>query len=440
MPSINLKQEVKTSLKLGASMVQSIKTLQLATSELEEYIDAQLVDNPFLDKEEVNEIEFKPLYDCKISTTNWDADYDPLAQLENRISLKEHVLMQIPHLLDPQEILIGNYLTDYLDEDGYLRIDLNEASQILKLSLAKLEEITRKLQTLEPSGIFARNLKESLTIQLQESGKYSKSYEILLNHLDLLAKGDLPKLTKLIGIGPAELKIMIHEIKLLEPKPGRQFADSIVSVKLPDVHITLDTYGNIQVFPSKENSIILRVNHDYYENIIGQIKSKNEKKPITEMMQKAVEIAQSVDMRGKTIVYIAHAIAKEQEEFFRRGILYLKPLTLAKIAQQTGYDESTVSRATSNKYAATPYGVIDMKFFFSSGVKSKYSQEEVSSHKVKEIIKTLIGDETPGSPLSDEEISLMLKQFNIIAARRTVAKYRESLKIPSSSKRKKVSY
>jgi RNA polymerase sigma-54 factor len=198
----------------------------------------------------------------------------------------------------------------------------------------------------------------------------------------------------------------------------------------------LDENGEVFASSNREVNPVVVVNKEYYARMSEKLSVENDKNLISEMYRSANNVAKSVEMRAKTILIVANAISKEQEEFFKRGIMYLKPLTLSRIAEITGYDESTISRATSNKYASTPYGVLDMKYFFSSGVKSKYSKEEVSSHKVKEIIKTLINDEDKRAPLSDEEIATQLRQFNIIAARRTVAKYREAIKIPPSSKRR----
>lgn len=432
--SLKLQQDIKTSLKLNLAITQSIKTLQLSSQELEQYIENQILENPFLAKEEIE--EEKQTYYPKERAKNLHSDYNEISNIESEISLKEHIIRQIPYVIDKTNIIIAEYLTDFLDESGYLKLDLNEASQILKVELNLLEQILSHLQSLDPSGIFARSLQECLKIQLKDKGIYNLSWQKLLDNLDLVATKNIHKLSKLLKTDIQATNNMIDAIKKLEPKPARNFCTKNISIKIPDIHILLDEKGEIIVYSNKDLNPKLSVNKDYYTQVAQKISSENDKNLISEMYKNASNVSKSVEMRGKTILAVAKAISKEQEEFFKRGIMYLKPLTLSKIASITGYDESTISRATSNKYAATPYGVLEMKYFFSSGVKSKYSKDEVSSHKVKELIKTIINDEDKTSPLSDDEIALLLKQFNVIAARRTVAKYREAIKIPSSSKRR----
>jgi RNA polymerase sigma-54 factor len=435
MSSQQIRQDLKTSLRLNSALTQSIKTLQLSSQELEDYIEVQILENPFLSKED-NEEEIENLYDKRVSSKNYEGNFDEISNIESEISLKEHVLRQIPYVIEEDNLLIAQYLTDFLDDNGYLKLDLKDASKILKVELELLENILEQLQMLDPSGVFARSLEECIKIQLQDKNIYSDTHKVILEHINIIATGDIQKLTKLAKLDIESTRKIVQDIKLVEPKPGRNFCPKNVAVKIPDVYIRLDENGEVFASSNREVNPVVVVNKEYYARMSEKLSVENDKNLISEMYRSANNVAKSVEMRAKTILIVANAISKEQEEFFKRGIMYLKPLTLSRIAEITGYDESTISRATSNKYASTPYGVLDMKYFFSSGVKSKYSKEEVSSHKVKEIIKTLINDEDKRAPLSDEEIATQLRQFNIIAARRTVAKYREAIKIPPSSKRR----
>lgn len=438
MSGQHLRQEIKTSLKLTASMTQSIKTLQLSSQELDAYISNELQENPFLIKEEPEE-EIGKLYDKRISTKNRETslDYDFISNIESKISLKEHLLMQISTVIaDPNEKLIGGYITDLLDENGYLHTQSLEIAEHLKIPEKMVEDIILQLQKLDPSGVYARGLSECLKIQLQEQGAYNQIFSLIMDNLQLVANGENQKLAKICKIEASEMISYIRCLKKLEPKPGRNFSPEIVNFKIPDVKIMVSDKGELVIISNKESMPALYANKEYYKEIKNKITKIEEQNLTSDMMKNATNIAKAVEMRSKTIILVAEALAKEQEEFFRRGVLYLKPLTLAKIAEMTGHNESTISRATSNKYIETPYGVLEMKYFFSSGVRSKYSKEEVSSHKVKELIKTLIDDEDKARPMSDDELAIMLKQFNIIIARRTIAKYREAIKIPTSSKRK----
>ncbi len=438
MSGQHLRQEVKTSLKLTASMTQSIKTLQLSSEELDAYISQELQENPFLIKEEIQNEESN-LYDKRISTKNREThiNYDFISNIESEINLKEHLLMQIATTIHkPQEKLIASYITDLLDENGYLHTSSLEIASQLKIPEKLVENIISQLQKLDPTGVYARSLSECLKIQLIEQNSYNQILSLILDNLQLVASGEIQKLARICKIDAKEITNYISQIKKLEPKPGRNFSREIVNVKIPDVKISLSNAGELVISSNKEAMPVLYANKNYYKEIKDKIIKSEEQDTTSEMIKKATNVARAVEQRSKTIILVAEALAKEQEEFFKRGVLYLKPLTLAKIAEITGHNESTISRATSNKYIETPYGVLEMKYFFSSGVKSKYSKEEVSSHKVKELIKTLIDDEDKKNPMSDDELAIMLKQFNIIVARRTIAKYREAIKIPTSSKRK----
>ncbi|MDX1916570.1 MAG: RNA polymerase factor sigma-54 [Rickettsiaceae bacterium] len=443
MAKQQLGPAIKTNLKLNSALSQSLKALQLPSIDLEDFIKQQIVENPFLIKESNEEKDQEEIFsninmNFRQKNVPSNEDHDFLSNLPYEESLKEFLYKQIVmHFSSINHRIIAECLTDYLNDDGYLEDSLENISEILKISTQELEFMLAQLQDLEPPGIFARNLKECLMLQLREKNLLNITMDILLSNLDLVASMDIKKLVKITGSSKEEIISLIQVIKTLEPKPGRNFSMDKVYTKIPDVFIYVNGAGEIIVKSSHDSIPNLKVDQIFYDHIKQKCIKSEEKEYANKMMQSAVNLVKSLEMRGKTIALVASAIAKEQSEFFKRGVLYLRPLTLSKIAEITGYNESTISRATNNKYVGTVYGVLEMKYFFSSEVRSKYSKEGVSSQKVKELIKNIIAQESQESPLSDEEIVKSLQQFNILIARRTVTKYRESINIPSKKDRKR---
>lgn len=439
MSAQELRQDIRTSLKLTASLTQSIKTLQLSSHELEEYISTQILENPFLLAGEIDDFKIKKeLYDKKASIKTFDSFRSSVDNLESEVSLSEHLLQQVSYVVnDDKDKIIAAYITDLLDDNGYLTTTIAEISVTLRVSENKISEVLEKLHTLGPTGVYARNLSECLKLQLLDKNLFNDTYKIILDNLELVASRNIYKLSKLCSASDKVINSCLENIRKLEPKPGRNFTSKNILLKIPDVFIFQGETGEILVSGNSEAAPLVELNQEYYDKVKNEVKEIEGKNYVSEMIKTAQNLIKSVEMREKTIILVARAMAEEQKEFFKRGIMYLKPLTLSRIASITGHDESTISRATSNKYAATPYGVLEMKYFFSSGVKSKYSTIEVSSHKVKEIIRALITEEDKKKPLSDEKIAEALKQFNIIAARRTVAKYREAINIETAGQRKR---
>ena len=436
-----LQQQVKTTLKLNTSLSQSLKTLQLSSEDLEEFIQQKVQENPFIEKKEKNfdELYQKYLSDRKIHSQNFEnKNYDFTDNLSEQIDLKEYILQQINKIfVGRRDILIAYYLTDLLDYNGYLRENLDTICFNLKISKNYLLKILNKLKELEPVGVFSENIQECLSIQLKELNLFNNQYKILLENLELIAKGELNKLTKLIKTSKEHVIKMIHKIKSLEPKPGRNFNYEVAIPKKAEIAINLSNTGEVYATALTQNMTEIIVTKNLYKKSKISTNKTQEKNFLNDKITEALNINKSIEMRKKTVLEVAEYIAKYQEDFFKRGLLYLQPMTMSEVASALDYNESTISRAVNNKFVETPYGITEMKFFFSSKLKSQHSKINSSSHKVKEIIKNLIEEEDGSSPLADEEISEILKQFNVIAARRTVAKYRESMKIPSSSKRKR---
>jgi len=294
------------------------------------------------------------------------------------------------------------------------------------------------LQTFDPPGIFARTLKECLLLQLIEQPNVNQALVTMINNIDLIASGKLQKLSKLCDVDINNLGNLIKQIKLLNPKPANGFLVEQTSYKIPDVILTILENGEIKLEINEEANPKLKVNVEYYIKVKNGVITKDEKDFIKNEIESANSIVKGIEQRAITIIKVARAIVENQIDFFIRGVMFLKPMTLNTIAEITSLNESTISRSTSNKYIATPTGIYELKYFFSSSLSSTRTiEDDVSSTKAKEIIRQIILSEDPDAILSDDDITEQLFKFNIKIARRTVAKYREALDIPTSAVRKR---
>ncbi|GAB4164311.1 MAG: hypothetical protein Tsb006_3870 [Rickettsiaceae bacterium] len=424
--------------------------------ELAEFATQELGKNPFIEDGNVT-IEHEKQQRTQAEPTDYitkDKYYQPyaagssngsyssqdfLSNIASNKSLKEHITEQINITFgDPKEKLIAHFLLDSLQASGYLGISVKEAAATLKCEENFVTEVLKGLQTFDPSGIFARDLKECLLIQLQEQDYVDQALLTMVKNIDLIASGNLKKLSKLCDVNIGNISNMIKQIKLLNPKPANGFFVEQTSYKIPDVTLTFDERGLAKLEINPEAMPRLRVNNEYYAVIKNNIVDKNEKEFARLEIEAANTIVKSIEQRSNTILRVAAAIVEEQIDFFTKGVMYLKPMTLNRIAALTGFNESTVSRSTANKYISTPSGIFELKYFFSSSLgTARTSGDNVSSTKAKEIIRQIIMSEEPDNILSDDDISAQLSRFNISIARRTVAKYREALGIPTSSMRKK---
>ena len=437
--------ELKQTLKITASMQQSINMLQMSSLELNNFSAQELARNPFLEEDNISDEKAAeghhpaaiPNFAPK---SNADSDNNFLENIAVEKSLKEHLNEQIDiEIDDHRERLIAYYLLDSLQNNGYLKFDPDEVVTILKCSKTIINKVLAKLQTFDPPGIFARDLKECLTIQLNDKGFSNKKLLCLIDNLDLLANGELKKLTQICEVSIEELKNMVAEIKKLNPKPANGFLIEQTLFKIPDVILTIgENDETIKIEINQEVMPKLKLNHEYYLKVKSDIKLRQGKEFVKQELNAASNIIRGIEQRARTILKVAVTIVEEQKDFFTRGIMYLKPLTLNKIAAITNLNESTISRATANKYISAPTGIYELKYFFSSSVaNTKLIANNVSSTKVKEIIKQIIISETPEEVLSDDNLALELQKFNISIARRTVAKYRESVGFPTSAVRKR---
>jgi RNA polymerase sigma-54 factor len=446
---IQTLQQTQT-LTMTANMHQSISILQMSNIELSEFATQALDKNPFIEDDSIS-IENQ---DSDQDIKNDFKDYVPSTQKSSKAqyssqdwmlniakekSLKEHIIEQINLSFDDQkDKLIANFLLDYLQGNGYLNISLKEAATILRCEEDIIDKVLKTMQTFDPVGIFARNLKECLLIQLNEQKNVDPSLLMMVENIDLVASGNLKKLSKLCKVTVANISSMIKQIKLLNPKPANGFYIEPTTYKIPDVILSFSKDGIVKIESNPESMPKLYVNEEYYIKIKDSMQTKEEKEFAKNEIESANIIVKSIQQRTNTILKIATAIVEEQISFFSHGVMYLSPMTLNKIAAITGFNESTVSRSTANKYISTPSGIFELKYFFSSSLgASRTSGGNISSTKAKEIIRQLILNEEPEKILSDDDISEELSKFNISIARRTVAKYREAIGIPTSSIRKR---
>lgn len=446
MPKQYQSLEQRQSLTMTTSMHQSISILQMSNIELEEFARSELDKNPFLEDADVSVENTSNNKQSKeqsfTTTTSYSGGYssqDYLSNIAIEKTLKDYIAEQINLTFeDNKEILVANYLLDNLQPSGYLNIELKEVVGTLKCDFEIVEGVLDKLQKMDPPGVFARNLKECLKIQACENNIDDPTLVALINNIDLLAKGDLKKLSKICQVNINNLAPLVKQLKMLNPKPGNGFLDEQTSYKIPDVILSFDNEGNAKLEINQSASPRLRVNEDYYVTIKDNLNSKAERSFTQREIESASIVVKSIEQRTNTILKIATAIVEEQLDFFKRGVMYLKPMTLNTIAAKADFNESTVSRSTANKYISTPSGIYELKYFFSSSLSSTRAiGSDVSSTKVKELIKQIVLSEEVDEILSDDDIAEQLKSFSVNIARRTVAKYREAIGIPTSSVRRK---
>jgi RNA polymerase sigma-54 factor len=371
---------------------------------------------------------------------SFDDDAFNLEQtLSDKVSLREHLIEQLNmDLADPVERLIGVHLVDLLDESGYLAADLGGVARQLGCDPARVEATLLRLQQLDPPGIFARSLKECLALQLRDRGRYDPLMEKLLDHLELLGRRDLAALRKACGVSNEDLIEMLAEIRALNPKPGQSFDQEVAQSITPDVIMRPHLDGGWQIELNSETLPRVLVNTQYYTRVSREVRNKSERDYLSERYQSANWLVKSLHQRATTILKVASEIVRQQDAFFAYGVQHLRPLVLRDIATAIEMHESTVSRVTTNKYMATPRGVFELKYFFTSAIASSEGGEAHSAEAVRFRIKALIEAEQASDVLSDDRIVEILNKEGIDIARRTVAKYREALRIPSSVQRRRL--
>ena len=367
-----------------------------------------------------------------------DEDYNLEAFVSAETSLAEHLAEQMAlAITDPARRMIGQYLIDMVDEAGYLTGDLAGVAEKLGAPLADVEAVLAVLQTLEPSGVCARNLTECLAIQLKERDRYDPAMQALVAHLDLLAKRDFAALRRVCGVNEEDLVDMIAEIRSLNPKPGLAFGSTLVQPIVPDVFVRPAPDGTWQVELNSDTLPKVLINQRYYAQVSKGVHNDKEKSYLADCLQTATWLVRALDQRAKTILKVSSEIVRQQDAFFAKGVQYLRPLNLKTVADAISMHESTVSRVTANKYMATPRGIFELKYFFTSAIAAADGGEAHSAEAVRHRIRQLIDAETAADVLSDDTIVEKLRAAGIEIARRTVAKYREAMRIPSSVQRRR---
>jgi len=359
--------------------------------------------------------------------------------LSDTVHLRDHLVEQLNmDLADPVDRVIAIHLVDLLDEAGYLAADLAAVAQQLGCEVARVEATLARLQQLDPPGIFARDLRECLALQLRDRGRLDPCMAKLLDHLDLLARRDFAALRRLCEASQEDLIDMLAEIKALNPKPALAFDHSVAQPVTPDVIMRPHADGGWHIELNSETLPRVLVNAQYYARVSREVKDKGEREYLSERYQSANWLVKSLHQRATTILKVASEIVRQQDAFFAHGVQHLKPLVLRDIATAIEMHESTVSRVTTNKYMATPRGMFELKYFFTSSIASSEGGEAHSAEAVRHRIKALVDHEGAGDVLSDDRIVEILNKEGIDIARRTVAKYREALRIPSSVQRRRL--
>ena len=330
-------------------------------------------------------------------------------------------------------------LIDATDEGGYLRGELAEFADRLGVSLERIEAVLAVCQGFEPTGIMARSVPECLKLQLMERNRFDPAMAALLDNLDLLARRDLAGLRQVCGVDAEDLAEMIAELKGLTPRPGAGFGGEPAQTVIPDVHVRPDPAGGWKVELNADTLPRLLVDKRYHAVVQTGARSETEKTYVAECAAQANWLVKSLDQRAKTILRVTSEIVRQQDAFLAFGVEFLRPLNLKTVADAIGMHESTVSRVTSNKYLSTPRGVFELRFFFTAAIQSTDGAASHSAEAVRHRIKAMIDAEgAQGDVLSDDRIVEILKEAGIDIARRTVAKYREALRIPSSVERRRL--
>ncbi len=492
--SAKIEMRQGQQLVMTPQLQQAIKLLQFSNMELTAFVEAELERNPLLERDEEdaetaangqsddkksqseneeNDEAWIDLNHIETSSSDLDTDDDSaysgsaradihagaLSQLTNSrklnnfddsdanieayvssdISLRDHLNnhMQLC-ITDPGDIIIARYIIDMVDEAGYIIGDLPETAAKLGVCNERIERIIQELQTTDPAGIPARNLAECLRLQLQERNRFDPLIGALLENLPLLATHKLAELRRVVNVSMEELTEMVAELKSLDPKPGLRFGSTPVQPIVPDVIVRPAAASSWIVELNSETLPRVLVDRTYYTTVSRCAKSNGDKDYLQDCLQTANWLVKSLDQRARTILRVSQEIVRQQDGFFTHGVQHLRPLNLKTVAEAISMHESTISRVTSNKYMSTPRGIFELKYFFSSAIASADDDGDAySSEAVRYRIKTMIDSESHNAILSDDKIVERLKQDGIDIARRTVAKYRELMRIPSSVQRRR---
>ncbi len=445
--SFGLEINQSQKMMLTKELKQSLEILQMNRFEVEELILKEANENPTLEVEKKDEVDWEKYLSnlressYKVYSNFFETPDDDGASVENylkdNVNMYDYLSQQLRLMtLDAKVFVAGCYIIRMLDKDGYFKDDIKEACKNVEVSEEIFKEALKVVQTLEPSGIAARNLSECLLIQIEDRGIYDEILEkIIVEDIEMIGGHKYKELCKKYSISAEKLRTYIDYIKNLEPRPARQFSSCENQYVLPDVIVERKNYG-FEVRLNNDSLPSLKVS-SFYEKMLKDPIEKETKEYIKEKLKSSLSIIKNIEQRKSTVLNVASKIVEEQEEFFLYGKNHIKPMVLRDIAEKTGFHESTISRTVNGKYMLTPKGIFELKYFFSSGVKD-FDGDMVSNINIKNELKDIIETENKKKPLSDQKICDILNLKGINISRRTISKYREELDIPGSSMRKEI--
>lgn len=478
---LRLAPKLVQQLVITPQLQQAIRLLQLTRLELVDMISQEMKENPLLEEEEeerelaegeppVTEQEERktsaePEHTPEVKGNgeggdefDWEnylensnltpfqkssPDGDERPSFENfltkRTTLTDrlHWQLQLSHFTE-EEHEVGTWIIGNLDEDGYLKISLEDVCSETNLPMEMVESVLRKIQQFDPAGVAARDLKECLLAQLKQmSPRDSLAEKIVSEHLSLLKNRNYPAIAKRIGVSLDRVNRAASLISKLDPKPGKAYGGEVIQGIIPDVYV-YKVEGDYVISLNDDGVPRLKIN-SLYRNILNgsRLAMEGDRKYIQEKLRSALWLIRSIHQRQRTIYKVTKSIVKFQREFLDKGIQSLKPLVLRDVAEDIQMHESTISRVTHNKYVHTPQGIYELKYFFNAGITSTQG-ETMASESVKSLVREIIAKEDPKKPYSDEKLVQILQRMHIHIARRTVSKYREMMKILSSNERRKI--
>lgn len=472
---LNLRQS--QSLIITPQLMQAIRLLQMSALDLEQFVASEIEQNPLLQRDGAEpegdgeplqpQAEFDPVADAtdadrtalypeeaasdlpqqghalsRASMSGSSSGTHSLDGWEGDVAATESLLACVERqadgaFSDPAERMIAQALLEAIDPSGYVAGGLTAIAERLGIAEAAVEAVLARCQRFEPAGLFARSLSECLALQLAAIDRLDPAMRTMLDHLDRVAARDFDGLAARCGVDRDDILDMLAEIRALDPKPGLAFDHDDAPVVIPDVYVRASRSGGWIVELNDQALPRLIVDRTYFAEVSTRVGEGEDKRFLCECLQKASWLERSLDQRAKTILKVASEVVRRQEQFLVHGISRLRPLNLRMVADAVGLHESTVSRATANKSLATPRGIFEFKYFFSSSVPSATGEEAHSAEAVKHRIRQLIAAERPDAVLSDDAIVTELEKGGVEIARRTVAKYREAMGIGSSVERRR---
>ena len=366
-------------------------------------------------------------------------DYNLEDFVASQVTLHDHLMNQLAETpVKPLLHAVCEQLIGHIDENGYLAVDLEAFAGQLGIGADMAQAALNTIQGFEPTGVAARNLAECLALQLREKDRFDPAMQALVENLPLLAKRDFPALRRICGVDQEDINDMVGEIRALDPKPGSGFDSGPVQPVVPDVFVRMHSDGGWAIDLNTDTLPKVLVNRGYYSSVIGSVDASQDRMWLNNCLQEANWLVKSLDQRARRVLKVATEIVRQQDAFLIHGITHLKPLNLKQVADSISMHESTISRVTANKYMATPRGLYELKFFFPTAISATDGGDAHSGESVRHRIREMIAAEGK-AVLSDDQIVKALQEDGVDIARRTVAKYRESLGIPSSVQRRRES-